>query len=70
MTNKQFDGIAKLLRLRSPPREAARLVLVEGMRAVDAAALSGCSQSSTHNTVKRIHAGMAYARQAVLPNQD
>lgn len=36
MSPEQFDLVADLIRSRGPAREAARLVLVEGLRKVDA----------------------------------
>jgi predicted DNA-binding protein (UPF0251 family) len=53
MTNKGFDALAVLLRLRdSPSREAARLVLVDGLRQADAARAAGISQQSVHDVIK------------------
>lgn len=65
MTAAQFSALAQLLRLRAgPAREAARLVLVDGLRPVDAAALAGCSAASASNTLAACRAGLELARQA------
>lgn len=54
MTPAQHNAISALMTERSPAaREAARLVLVEGMRIVDAAAVVGISQHSAANAVRR-----------------
>lgn len=43
MTAASFEALAQLLRLRQgPQREAARLVLVDGVRQADAARMAGC----------------------------
>lgn len=66
MTDSQFDAIATLLQLRQgPAQEAARLVLVGGLRQIDAAALMGISAASVNNTVQRVRRGMDLARAAV-----
>lgn len=65
MTAAQFAALAQVLRLRTgPAREAARLVLVEGMRPVDAAALAGCSAASVSNTLAACRAGLELAQAA------
>lgn len=65
MTPAQFSALAQLLRLRTgPAREAARLVLVEGLRPADAAALAGCSAASASNTLAVCRAGLELARVA------
>ena len=47
LTAAQFEALATLARLLAgPQREAARLVLVEGLRQADAARAAGCSPSS------------------------
>lgn len=53
MTPAQFEALAALGRLRTgPQREAARLVLVDGLRAADAARKAGCSASGLSNTLR------------------
>lgn len=65
MKPEQFSALATLLRLRAgPAREAARLVLVDGLRPADAAALAGCSAQSVANTLAACRAGLELARQA------
>lgn len=65
MTPEAFDALAQLLRLRAgPAREAARMVLVDGLRTTDAAALAGCSQVSVSKTVAVCKAGQALVRRA------
>ena len=65
MTPDQFQALSQLLRLRQgPQREAARLVLVDGMRQADAARLAGCSASALSNTLRTCRAGLELARLA------
>ena len=66
MTVDKFAALAQLLRLRQgPQREAARLVLVDGMRQADAARVTGCSASALGNTLRTCRAGLELARLAV-----
>ena len=68
MTAASFDALAQLLRLRKgPQREAARLVLVDGLRQADAARVTGCSASALSNTLRACRAGLDLAREAVGP---
>lgn len=53
MTSKQFALVAALIRSREPVRSAAELVIVEGMRNVDAARAVGLGPQSVSNTVAR-----------------
>lgn len=63
MTTASFEALAQLLRLRQgPQREAARLVLVEGVRQVDAARMAGCSASALGNTLRTCRSGLELAR--------
>ena len=63
MTPTQFDATARLLRLRTgPARECARLVLVDGLRQVDAMAATGLSPQGASNAVRRVQAGLELAR--------
>ena len=65
MTVDQFAALAQLLRLRQgPQREAARLVLVDGVRQADAARMAGCSASALGNTLRTCRAGLELARLA------
>ena len=65
MTGEQFEALARLLRLRQgPQREAARLVLVDGLRQTDAARMAGCSASALGNTLRACRAGLELARLA------
>ncbi len=66
MTTQQFDALAKLLRLREgPQQQAARLVLVDGLRQADAARMAGCSASALGNTLRTCRAGLELARVAI-----
>jgi DNA-directed RNA polymerase specialized sigma24 family protein len=68
MTAAAFAALARLLRLRpGGAQDAARLVLVEGMRPTDAAALSGVSPASASNTITRMRRGLELARTAGAP---
>lgn len=65
MTDASFEALAQLLRLRQgPQREAARLVLVDGVRQTDAARVAGCSASALGNTLRTCRAGLELARLA------
>lgn len=65
MTPNQFDALSTLLGLRDgPAQKAAQLVLVFGLRAADAARLSGCSRTSALNAVARCRRGLELARVA------
>ena len=66
MTAASFEALAQLLRLRQgPQREAARMVLVDGMRQADAARVAGCSASALSNTLRACRAGLEMAKAAV-----
>lgn len=68
MTYEQFQALAQLLRLRQgPQREAASLVLVDGLRQADAARAAGCSASALGNTLRTCRAGLDLAREATGP---
>ncbi|MDR1708921.1 MAG: transcriptional regulator KorA [Candidatus Accumulibacter sp.] len=59
LTNRAFQALAALLRLRaSRSREAARLVLVDGMRQADAARESGISAQNCHDAVASCKRGL------------
>ena len=65
MTDAAFQALSQLLRLRQgPQREAARLVLVGGVRQADAARMAGCSASALGNTLRTCRAGLELARLA------
>lgn len=53
MTELEFDLIAKLIRSREPVKSAAKLVLVTGYTAPDAARETGVAYKSVANTVAR-----------------
>ncbi len=62
MTNDQFDAIAQLMRLRTgAQQDAARLVLVGGMRQVDAARQLGISTAALGATMRACRRGVALA---------
>ena len=66
MTPDQFQALTQLLRLRQgPQREAARLVLVDGLRQADAARMAGCGPSALGNTLRTCRAGLELARVAI-----
>lgn len=65
MTPTQFAALAELLRLRAgPAQECARLVLVEGVSAQDAAAQVGITYKTGHAAVQRVREGLELARRA------
>jgi len=53
MTPEQFEAVSRTMRRPGPAREAARLVLVDGMRKTDAAKAAGVSFGSASNAVTR-----------------
>lgn len=66
MTPDQFAALADLLRLRDGgAREAARLVLVEGLSITQAGERAGVSRQSAGNTVARCRAGLELVRRVV-----
>lgn len=64
MNQKQFDALAKMLRSRDPSREAARLVLVEGLSRKNAADQTGLAGPSVSGVVKRFNAADSLMRDA------
>ena len=65
MTNLQFDALADLLRLRNgAAREAARLILVDGMGVTEAGRKVGVSRQSAGNAAERCRKGLVLAAQA------
>lgn len=69
MTPAQYHCIARLLRLPEPSAVAARLVLIDGVRQVDAAAAGGVSPSSLSRTVIRVRAEHARILDAFATNR-
>lgn len=66
MTHQSFAALAKLLRLRSgPQQDGARLVLVDGLRPVDAAREVGVTAKALGNTLTACRNGLDLARVAV-----
>jgi len=65
MTESQFAAIAELISLRAgPAKEAARLVLVDGMSYIDAATQTGVSRQSESATRCRVIAAIRRAKTA------
>lgn len=63
MTESQFTALAQLLRLRpGPAQDAARLVMVQGMAAPDAARKVGMEYPDAHRAVKRVRTGLDLAK--------
>jgi predicted DNA-binding protein (UPF0251 family) len=55
VTPDQFSALASLIRMRGgQSQEAARLVLVEGMRPCDAARKVGLSPQGVNDAVRRV----------------
>lgn len=68
MTPEQFEVVADLIRSREPAKSAARMILLESVRVVDAAEATGISAASASNTATRFRAAhakilSAYAKQ-------
>lgn len=65
MTPDQFSALAELLHLRAgPAQEAARLVLVDGLRPSEAADKTGISRQSVSGALTRLRRGAALANAA------
>ena len=65
MTPVQFSALSKLLQVRKgAAREAAYLVLVNGLRPSEAARQTGLSPASVSNAVTRFRKGMKLVAQA------
>lgn len=65
MTANQFSALATLMALRaSPSREAARLVLVDGLSVADAAAHCGISVQGANQSVLRCKRALELAKTA------
>lgn len=63
MTPEQFAALAQLLRLRGgPAQEAARLVLVDGLRPSEAAERTGSALQNVSSAVSRMRRGLELAR--------
>lgn len=70
-TEKQFSALAKLLRLRrGPAQAAAELVIVRKVTVSDAAKIVGLDYKSAHQAVQRAKAGLALARKCVVADGD
>lgn len=64
MTSDQFAALAQLLRLRTgPTREVARLVLVDGLSAADAARQVGMPYRIACAAVQRARKGLELVHQ-------
>ena len=65
MTPAQFDALATLIGLRqSTSREAARLVLVDGLSVLDAAGQCGISAQGANQAVIRCRKALELAKAA------
>lgn len=63
MNEAQFAALAQLLRMQDGPSlTAARMVLVDGARPVDAAALAGISPPGASQAAARMRRGLELAR--------
>lgn len=63
MTDKQFEALAKLLRLRpGPARHAVKLHLVGGLSVPDAARAAGADYQLALKAVYRVNAGLELVR--------
>ena len=66
MTADQFAALAKLLRIRDgKSRNAASLVLVDGLTQAAAARQAGLGPAGVGNVVSRLKKGLALAKNAV-----
>ncbi|AQZ95449.1 TrfB-related DNA-binding protein [Halopseudomonas phragmitis] len=63
MTEKQFEALAKLIRLRGGvSQEAARLVLVEGRQQVEVAAVLNTTPQAVANVIRRCKTAIELAK--------
>ena len=63
ITDEQFDALAELLRLQNGVRrEAARLVLVEGLRPADAARQAGTTPQTVNSALISCRRGISLAQ--------
>ncbi len=63
LTDEQFDALAELLRLQNGVRrEAARLVLVDGLRPADAARQAGTTPQTVNSALVSCRRGIALAQ--------
>lgn len=63
MTEKQFEALAKLIRLRGGvSQEAARLVLVDGIQQAEAARVLNATPQSVANVIRRCRAAIELAK--------
>lgn len=68
LTEAQFAALAELLSLRGgPATEAARLMLVDGLTAIQAAERAGVSRQAATNAAARCRRGFDLARLAAKP---
>lgn len=66
ITESQFEALAELLRLQNGVRrEAARLVLVEGLKPADAARQAGTTPQTVNSALVSCRRGLALAHLAV-----
>lgn len=65
MTNHQFLALAKMMRMaRGPAQEAARLVLVDGLKPADAARATKTTPQAAGQAVKRARTALRLAQAA------
>ena len=65
MKADQFDALAELMRLQNKrSRAAARLVLVDGCKQIEASRATGLSRSGVSSILARLFKGMELARRA------
>lgn len=65
MKDDQFAALAELLRMRaSASREAARLVLVDGMAPAEAARAAGTTPQAVNSALRSCERGLRLARTA------
>jgi len=65
MTPQAFEALRTLTRMReTPSTQAARLVLTQGARPVDAAPAAGISVQACRNAVQRVRKALQLARVA------
>lgn len=66
MTDAQFTALAALMHMHGgASREAARLVMVDGLIPAEAARQAGTTQQATSNALAKCRRGVELARQVV-----
>lgn len=64
MTPSQFEALADITKTKGSRRDAARMVLVDGARPIDAAGATGLARQRVYDATRRIMRADAVIRPA------